>query len=199
MCGLAARTRAGSSKTVPAKGEPMLKFSIVLGIGMLFSVTPSADCSADEAGDSRSAYLTIDDIDQYTHGITEIGIERTSCLGICPAYRFIAQSDGTFTYTGISDVDRIGQFTGKISQYRFMKVAQFIAESGYWKMPEDCTAIGIDTPETTTLIVMSGERKRVPDCGIPPPPMLWAIQTLIDDLLETAQWDHPASSPSSEN
>ena len=36
------------------------------------------------------------------HGITEIGIERSGCLGTCPSYTFILKSDGTFRYKGVS-------------------------------------------------------------------------------------------------
>jgi hypothetical protein len=34
------------------------------------------------------------------HGITEIGIERTPCLGTCPIYTLVVKNDGTFRYTG---------------------------------------------------------------------------------------------------
>ena len=74
--------------------------------------------------------------DATTHGITEIGIERTVCFGACPAYTFIAKSDGTFRYSGEDFVERKGTSTGTVSIHDFSLLAQFIRDSGYMELAD---------------------------------------------------------------
>jgi len=39
-------------------------------------------------------------VESWDHEITEIGLERTTCHGVCPAYTIIVKSDGSFRYVG---------------------------------------------------------------------------------------------------
>ncbi len=123
------------------------------------------------------------------HGITEMGIERTVCFGTCPAYTFIAKSDGTVRYVGDAFVDHPGTRTGKISEWRFHSVANLIRGSDFMNLHRGYTARVTDNPTVYTMVVMNGERKIVLDYAHAGPDILWAVEQLIDNLIDDVEWD----------
>ena len=130
------------------------------------------------------------------HGVTEIGIERTPCFGTCPAYTFIARSDGSFTYSGDSNVKRKGKFTGKVSEYQFNQLARFIRESGYMELDDEYFTMVTDHPTVYTLVVMNDKKKTVSNYANAGPAKLWAIEQLIDKMMDDAKWDGDAEQSS---
>lgn len=124
----------------------------------------------------------------YSHGITEVGIERTGCFGTCPAYTCIAKVDGSVRYKGGEYAPRQGEFTSEIHGPYFHGLAQFIKDSGFMDL-EDAYRVEItDLPTVYTMVVMNGERKIVRNYGNSGPSKLWAIEALIDDLCAQADW-----------
>jgi len=129
-----------------------------------------------------------DAVASTNHGITEIGIERTVCFGPCPAYTFIAKSDGSLRYKGDKFVERTGESTGTMSVGQYNRLAQFIRDSGYSEL-EDAYSRGITDQSTVyTSVVMHGKRKVVRNYANAGPTKLWAIEQLIDDLMREAKW-----------
>ena len=123
------------------------------------------------------------------HGITEIGIERTTCFGSCPAYTFIIKSDGTVRYKGIKFVERTGDFTGTIPVWYFHAIAEFIKDSEYDKLQEAYAALITDNPTTFTTVVTRGKRKTIRNYADSGPRKLWAVEELIDGLMAKTKWD----------
>lgn len=123
------------------------------------------------------------------HGISEIGIERSGCVGTCPIYTLIVKSDGTFRYNGGSYADRIGKYSGRIPSWQFHFLAQYIRDSNYMKFghrySRNVTGSGI----TYTTVVINGERKTISNYANAGPTELWAIEQLIDQLLTKAKWN----------
>ena len=130
------------------------------------------------------------------HGITEIGIERSRCLGPCPSYTFIVRSDGTFRYKGDVHVERRGEFTGTISLGHFHQIAQFIKDSGYMELDDAYTTPVTDSSTTYTMVVLNGKRKTVSNYLSAGPARLWAIEQLIDSLMTKAKWEDSPKAPS---
>ena len=129
------------------------------------------------------------------YGITEIGIERSGCLGSCPTYTFIVKSDGNFRYKGEGYVDRKGEFTGTINVWEFNQLAKFIKESGYMELKNTYTRGVTDSPTTFTMVLISGKQKVVSDYAHSGPTKLWATEQLVDNLLIKAKWnDSPKAS-----
>ncbi len=127
-----------------------------------------------------------------THGVTEIGIERTPCFGTCPVYVCIITSSGTVRYHGEATAERIGDWETKIDPYKFHQLANYIAESGYWEM-EDTFATSVTDGDTVyTTFLLKGRRKVFRNYASSAPPKLWALQQLIDGLLVGAAW-HPSA------
>jgi hypothetical protein len=127
--------------------------------------------------------------DAMGQGITEIGIERTACFGWCPVYTFIVKNDGTFRYSGEDYVERKGSFAGTVPKYDFNMLAQFIRESGYMDLADGYTNPVTDNPTVYTMVRMNGRRKIVSSYANAGPKELWAIEELIDHLLDKATWN----------
>jgi Domain of unknown function (DUF6438) len=122
-------------------------------------------------------------------GIDEIGIERTQCLTNCPAYTLIIKKDGSFRYTGEYGVERIGDYTGKLSVGLLNQVMRFINESLYLAFDDTYSSPFLDGPTTYTMVKKGNEIKVIENYAGSGPATLWAIEQLIDSLLETAEWD----------
>jgi len=123
-----------------------------------------------------------------SRGVTEIGIERTTCYGSCPAYTFIVSSNGSFRYKGEKHVERTGEFTGKASVAQFNQLAQFILDSDYFSLKDSYRPMVTDCPTVYTTVVVNGKRKVISNYANGGPTKLWAIEQLIDQLMITAEW-----------
>ena len=123
------------------------------------------------------------------YGISEIGIERTRCLTNCPAYTFIVQSNGNFRYVGEFGVERMGEHTGKISVGQLNQIMAFIGESAYMTYEDTYSASFLDAPTVYSMVVQEGNTKVIENYGNTGPATLWAIEQMIDSLLETAEWN----------
>ena len=128
------------------------------------------------------------------HGITEIGIERTTCFGSCPAYVCTVRSDGTVRYHGEKHVERLGDWEANIDPYKFHSLANFIARSDYAKMGETFDRGGYDAETVYTTFVLKERRKVFRDYCSSGPPHLWALEQLIDGLVAGANWRPAATS-----
>ena len=125
--------------------------------------------------------------------ISEIGIERTRCYANCPAYTFIVQADGTFRYTGEYGVERMGEYTGTVNKGTLNQILQFIDESEFMDYDTSYTTSFLDSATTYTLVTKNGEQKVIENYANAGPATLWAIEKLIDGLLEAATWDEGGS------
>lgn len=148
----------------------------------------------DKWGDERKS-RSHDEVASTNHGIVEIGIERSGCLGTCPIYTFIAKSDGTVRYKGEHYVEREGEFTGTIPVQYFHQLAQFIRDSRYMDLEDGYTQMVTDSPTTYTMVVMNGKRKTISNYANAGPTKLWAIEQLIDALMAKTKWDGPQQKP----
>jgi len=157
-------------------------------------------CSTARAGEIRDLYEAsgsspkdvqrVDLLRHTDHGITEIGIERTGCMGWCPVYVLIVKRDGTFRYIGDAEVARLGTHTGKIADGEFNRLAEFIRDSGYMNLKDGYVENVTDISTTYTTVVMNGQRKVVMHYGDDDgPSSLWVTEVLIDRLLEGATWN----------
>jgi hypothetical protein len=127
--------------------------------------------------------------EKIDHGITEIGLERTRCLTSCPAFSVIIRSDGSFRYEGEFGVERLGVHTGKVDQGLLKQVLAFIAETPYFSFEDTYSSPFLDSASSYTLVTQKDQTKVIENYANSGPATLWAIETLIDNLLETADWD----------
>jgi hypothetical protein len=134
--------------------------------------------------------------------ITELILERGPCFGTCPIYRISLRSDGTAKYTGWSNVERVGVYTGSIAPDAFMRLAQEVEASGFWEFQESYLQPVNDLPVVrTTARREDAKRKVIRDhgaVGVPAvqgPEELLRIQAAIDRVAAEVSWELTSESP----
>jgi len=124
-----------------------------------------------------------------TPAISEIGIERTNCLTNCPVYTFIVQADGRFRYNGIANVERLGEHTGTVEVGRLQQVLRYAEAIGFMSLQDTYQNSSLDNPATYTMVTLNGETKVILNYANTAPPTVWALEQLLEGLLEDASWD----------
>src|SRR5262245_28972505 len=123
-------------------------------------------------------------------GVTEIGIERTPCYGLCPTYTFVVRSDGTAEYRGQANVEHIGKRKGRLRPEQVEEIFRLAIDIGFFELA-DFYGCAITDNETVFLTaVRGGQRKTIqhyaPDhCG--PPRLRW-LELTLDLLEEAVEW-----------
>lgn len=175
----------------------LLLFSLVLA-GELQSLHAVTAESVPESAPGKEIAPGVTQLPGFTplpvpkdYGISEIGLERTRCLTDCPAYTFIVARDGSFRYVGEYGVEHMGEHTGKVSVGRLNQVIAFIGESNYRDFQDTYSASFLDAPTVYSMVVQDGDTMVIENYANTGPATLWAIEQLIDSLLETAEWDEP--------
>jgi hypothetical protein len=88
-----------------------------------------------------------------------ISIERSSCYGPCPVYRFTMYSNGEYVWQGRAHVSVVGVVRGRMGARTFAKAMQLLVDSGYlnfndsYQSRAECEVIATDNP--TVVIVVS--------------------------------------------
>lgn len=142
-----------------------------------------------DAADRRFVPLGLPPFERVVPAISRIGLERTGCYGRCPVYTVVIMADGTFTYTGERDVERLGEQRGTVPRWLLDQVLRYVAAIDYLKLADTYTDGSLDTPTSYTLVEWGGTTKVVLNHADSAPATVWALERLIDDLLELADWE----------
>jgi len=140
------------------------------------------------------SFTLVDALPSTSNGVTEVGMERTSCFGTCPVYSVIIERDGTFRYDGGRYAPKAGQWTGHVRKWDLDNLTAFICDTDYMKLASHYEIGYTDSPTAYTTVITDGKRKIISNYADAGPIKLWAIQQLIDKLLLEATWD-PVKKP----
>lgn len=89
-------------------------------------------------------------------------IERTICFGACPTYKAIIYKDGTVIYKGTANVNRIGNFKGKLPLEAIESFLGEAREIGFLELKNTYDNKNVsDVPSTVTYINFGKENKKV--------------------------------------
>lgn len=149
-------------------------------------------------GYESPAWRTMDEYEDASHGITQVGVARSPCFGECPVYDAVLHSTGLVEYTGRLYVTRVGDYRGLANLYDFQQLAQFIAGTRFWEMENHYDfrdAVVSDCPGSCVLVATPTRRKLVGNYSDAGPPELWAIAGLIDLLLHGVKWEPRHAEP----
>ncbi len=137
---------------------------------------------------NKSALNSKLDLTNYDSKITEIGIERTRCYGICPEYSLIIRRDGTLNYIGSKNMGRIGKHKGIV--YEFEKLEKFVKQIGYFNFKNYYPSPLEDVKSVYTYVKINGKKKIILRSGSSGPIQLWALEQLIDKMYLDAHWEN---------
>ncbi len=121
--------------------------------------------------------------------VSRIGLEMTPCYIGCPAFTAIFAADGTFTYVGEMNVERMGEHTGRVDLATLRQVMRLAEEIGFAEFDDTYASPFLDNPSSYVMVEWPTETKVVRADGGAEPVGFWAVRELLRDLLETAEWD----------
>lgn len=148
--------------------------------------------------DTSAQQARFDRLQAPTHGVTEIGLERTACHGECPVYSVVLKADGTVRYVGTEHVGRVGTHTGEISSEDFHQLAEYLVESGYASLETEYPLSVTDLPSAYTTAVINGKRKVIHHYGGYGPVKLWVLEQAIDAVVARADWKTGNNKPAAD-
>ena len=123
--------------------------------------------------------------------IARIGLERSLCFAGCPAYTLIIENDGRFRYVGEANVERLGAWTGTIERGSLNQVLRYVAAIDFFAFEDTYLTPFLDNPSSFTLVEWGNRTKVIENYANSAPATVWALEKLIEQLLDVAVWDGP--------
>ena len=120
-----------------------------------------------------------------------MSLERTGCLGTCPAYSVEVHGDGTVLYNGTAYVAVLGKHRGQISQQAVLDIFNDFRDSDYFSLRNSYRMGVTDNPTFTTSLEFDGRSKQVVDyvgLAIGMPAAVNKLENTIDELADAARW-----------
>ena len=124
-------------------------------------------------------------------------LERTPCLGWCPAYKIVVYRDGDVEYEGFRKVKTLGKAKGHLDPLEMDDLAELFEENGYSALDDVYPVSCVDTPSTFTRFSPAGCAPKSAShagCTYGGPGVRTALQALrriedgFDRIVESEQW-----------
>jgi hypothetical protein len=134
---------------------------------------------------------------------TTITLERTTCLGTCPAYKLSVSADGGVVFTGEKYVKENGIVHSRINKDQlkqliseFTATQYFSLRDSYSSEKDGCPEVWLDSPIVTTSIRINGKYKSIhhywgckENSGESIfPKQLTELENKIDEIIGTKKW-----------
>ncbi len=119
-------------------------------------------------------------------------LERTPCLGRCPAYRIHVYASGNATYEGIGQVERLGMHRATLDRSVLEALLHEAEAIGFFGLQDSYDRPVTDIP-STRLRMVSGPRDKSILARTGVPPALKAFALKADSLLLPAHWQPVAA------
>lgn len=120
----------------------------------------------------------------------EISMERTMCYGPCPVYKVTFCSDGTAYYEGEAHVEKLGIYKGIIDDNDFESLLTLMEKLSFKGLSDEYSTPVTDCANTiTTMLVNGDEVKKVNNYAEAGPVEIWAIEKVIDGIINDIYWE----------
>ncbi len=123
------------------------------------------------------------------NGIKEISMERVMSKEPYPVFKVTFKSSGEAVYVGKYHVDKIGVFVGTIDDTDFKRLSGLMEKLGFKELREKYLIDGHDQPNVLTTLVYEDGIKTVSNYGESGPVEIWAIEKVMDALVEDIYWE----------
>lgn len=120
---------------------------------------------------------------------SRIGLEMTNCRLGCPTFTAVFSPDGTFTYVGEANVERMGDHTGRVDVAGLRQVMLLADQIAFAELDDTYPSSFLDSPSSYVMVEWPRETKVVLAEGGVEPASFWAIRELLRSLLDRAEWD----------
>jgi hypothetical protein len=122
-------------------------------------------------------------------------IQRTPCYGMCATYTAMVYKSGYATYSGTRAVEKLGNFSAKISKADMEKITFEAEKINYFGMNDEYDNYATDLPSTYLFVSKTGQRKMV-KARQNVPEELKGFGKFFDELLDRQEWKKEADSGS---
>lgn len=122
-------------------------------------------------------------------GISEITLLRPHCALGCPNYEITFKLDGSAEYRGFEEVERKGQFRGKVLLSDFQRLAELAQKLNFESLKDEYSIPLTDQAYAITKVTRAGATKSVRDYGNGGPVELWGLEMAIDALAAQVRWE----------
>lgn len=120
---------------------------------------------------------------------TEISIQRTTCLGLCPADELVLYADGRASYIGQSGAKNSGVYIGFVQVYDFKLIAELMQKENFFGMPNSFAfPYGPAETKGTFINAIRGNYVKTVNVLGEQPLELWAIQMAIRGVASDIEW-----------
>ncbi|MEO1449998.1 MAG: DUF6438 domain-containing protein [Bacteroidota bacterium] len=110
-------------------------------------------------------------------------LERSGCMGTCPAYMIHVQADGKVFYDGYSHAPLKGKHTKQISEARVKALIKALNDARFWEMKAKYDNPNItDLPSTTLKATLDGKSHSVLD-RFESPDEVKNLSILVDEII----------------
>lgn len=86
--------------------------------------------------------------------------KTTECMGTCPVFTFTVYANGTCSYQGIANVDKMGDFSGTLSTVQLNELKTELSSSDFFNIEVNNNTLVKDLP-TQYLYYDNGEREKI--------------------------------------
>jgi len=117
-----------------------------------------------------------------------ITVESWACLGACPVYSVQLTRDGHAELNAIAHVGREGRFVGEISTFSFGRLSLLLEKMGFQHLAREYVSNFIDVGGHVVTVKAGTQQWSVKDEGGTGPVELWAVEQIIDKMLDRIDW-----------
>ena len=121
--------------------------------------------------------------------ITSISLERTGCLGSCPAYVVTLHRNGRATKIA----RQTGSYEAEVHRFVFDQLARLLAAQGFFQLKPRYSIALTDQPSAIVTAELGRRTVRVEDYGSSGPVALWGMQEAIAAVVERLAWRRPGA------
>lgn len=128
-------------------------------------------------------------MDKFINNVKEISMERVMSKDPYPVFKVTFKRSGEAIYEGKYYVDKIGTYIGTIDDEDFIKLEELIGRLDFVSLREKYLIDGHDQPNVLTTVVFEDSTKSVSNYGEAGPVEIWAVERVIDSIVEDIYWE----------
>ena len=116
-----------------------------------------------------------------------ISMQKTKCVGNCPAYTLDIYQSGKVYLSGRENVDKIGEYEIKLSKKELQRLVDLFLSNDFFSFEDQYINEDQDLPATHLYFSHNGKRKRITNYGSAPP-SLKALEYEVGQLIKIPKW-----------
>ncbi len=125
---------------------------------------------------------------QVKQETARLELRKTPCFGSCPEFTFIVYLDGKASYTGLTHVERVGEYEKTFSRDEVKSVVDAFEAAGYWNFNDSYVNPGVtDLPSVYTTFEHNGRSKTIEN-QMNAPKALKELEKMLDAMANSEGW-----------